>query len=71
MLFRSLAAASSTEPDAKKREQLIRAALGEWQAQIHTIPLHRQVVPWAVRSNVSLVHRADNSVVMQWVTVGK
>ena len=66
-----LAAASSIEPDAKKREQLIRAALGEWQAQIHTIPLHRQVIPWAVRSNINLVHRADNFVVMQWVTVGK
>ncbi len=69
--FDALAAASSVEADPKQREQLIRAALTEWKAQLHTLPLHRQVIPWAMRSNVSLVHRADNFVVMQWVTVGK
>ena len=69
--FDALAAQSSIEPDPKKREQLIRAALTEWKEQIHTIPLHRQMIPWAVRSNVNLVHRADNYVVMQWVTIGK
>jgi peptide/nickel transport system substrate-binding protein len=69
--FDALAAASSVEADPIKREQLIRAALAEWQAQIHTLPLHRQVIPWAMRGNVSLVHRADNFVVMQWVTIGK
>ena len=69
--FDALAAQSSTEADPKKREQLIRAALAEWKAQVHTIPLHRQVIPWATRSNVGVVHRADNYVVMQWVTLGK
>ena len=69
--FDALAAQSSIEPDPKKREQLIRAALTEWKEQIHTIPLHRQMIPWAARSNVNLVHRADNFVVMQWVTIGK
>jgi len=69
--FDALAAQSSTEADPKKREQLIRAALTEWKDQVHTLPLHRQVIPWAARSNVSLVHRADNYVVMQWVTVTK
>jgi peptide/nickel transport system substrate-binding protein len=69
--FDALAAASSVEADPIKREQLICAALAEWQAQIHTLPLHRQVIPWAMRGNVSLVHRADNFVVMQWVTIGK
>ncbi len=69
--FDALAAQSSVEADPKKREALIRAALAEWKAQIHTLPLHRQVIPWAARQGVSLVHRADNFVVMQWVTVGK
>ena len=69
--FDALAAQSSIEPDPKKREQLIRAALTEWKEQIHTIPLHRQMIPWAARSNVNLVHRADNYVVMQWVNIGK
>ena len=69
--FDALAAQSSIEPDPAKREQLIRAALTEWKEQVHTIPLHRQVIPWAMRSTVNLVHRADNYVVMQWVTLGR
>jgi len=35
------------------------------------IPLHRQVIPWAARNNVNVVHRADNWFEVQWVTVGK
>ena len=69
--FDALAAQSSVEADPKQREGLIRAALAEWKEQIHTLPLHRQVIPWAARSGVSLVHRADNYEVMQWVTVGR
>ena len=69
--FDALAASSSVEADPRKREQLVRAALTEWKDQIHTIPLHRQMIPWASRSNVTLVHRADNFVVMQWVTIAK
>ena len=65
--FDALAAASSTEPDTKKREQLIKDALTEWKSQFHTIPLHRQAIPWAARSNVNVVHRADNWFEVQWV----
>jgi peptide/nickel transport system substrate-binding protein len=64
-----LAIASSREPDAKKREALIKAALKEHNAQVHHIPLHRQIIPWAARSNVSVVHRADNWLEWQWVSV--
>lgn len=60
---------SSKEPDAQKREQLVKAALKEHQEQVHNIPLHRQVIPWATRSNVTVVHRADNWLEWQWVTV--
>ncbi len=28
-----------------------------------------RVLPWATRSNVSAVHRADNQVIPLWVTV--
>jgi peptide/nickel transport system substrate-binding protein len=68
--FDALAAQSSVEPDAKKREELIKTALREWREQVHTIPLHRQVIPWAARSNVTLVHRADNWLEVAWVTLG-
>jgi peptide/nickel transport system substrate-binding protein len=62
--------ASSKEPDAKKREQLVKAALREHQQQVHNLPLHRQVIPWAARTNVEAVHRADNWLEWQWVKVG-
>jgi peptide/nickel transport system substrate-binding protein len=67
--FDALAAQSSTEPDAGKREALIKAALREWKDQVHSIPLHRQVIPWAARSNVDVVHRADNRLEVPWVTI--
>ncbi len=33
------------------------------------LPLHRQVIPWAARSNVTAVHRADNQVMPFWVKI--
>ena len=66
-----LAIASSKEPDAKKREALVKAVLKEHNDQVHHIPLHRQVIPWAARSNVSAVHRPDNWLEWQWVTIAK
>jgi len=67
--FDELAIASAREPDAAKREALVKAALAEYQQQVHLIPLHRQVIPWAARSNVSAPHRADNWLVWQWVVL--
>ena len=65
--FDALAAQSTTEPDPRKREALVKAALREWKEQVHTIPLHRQVVPWAARAHVDVVHRADNWLEVDWV----
>jgi len=65
--FDALAAASSTEADPARREALIKAALREWKEQAHTIPLHRQMIPWAARANVDVVHRADNWLEVDWV----
>ncbi len=63
------AAASSKEPDVKKREALIKQALLAHNDEINHLPLHRQVIPWAARSNVNVVHRADNFVQYDWITV--
>jgi peptide/nickel transport system substrate-binding protein len=65
--FDALAAQSTTEPDPRKREGLVKAALREWKEQVHTIPLHRQMVPWAARAHVDVVHRADNWLEVDWV----
>jgi len=37
--------------------------------QLLVIPLHRQVIPWAVRSNVHVVHRPDNVLESIWVRI--
>jgi peptide/nickel transport system substrate-binding protein len=68
--FDALAAQSSNEADPKKREALIKAALAEWKEQVHTIPLHRQVIPWSARQPVTAVHRADNYVTVEWFGIG-
>ncbi|MBS0447553.1 MAG: ABC transporter substrate-binding protein [Proteobacteria bacterium] len=66
-----LCADSSHEADPKKREGLVKAAIKRQEEMVHTIPLHRQFIPWAVRSNVEVVHRADNWLEWAWIKVGK
>ena len=63
------ATASSKEGDPKKREQMIRSALKEHNAEVNNLPLHRQVIPWGARSTVTLVHRADNWLEWNWISV--
>jgi peptide/nickel transport system substrate-binding protein len=65
----ALVDAAKKEMDPEKRKTIIRDALAQQAAEIHYIPLHRQVIPWAMRSNVNAVHRADNWVEAAWVTV--
>ncbi|MDB5998621.1 MAG: transporter substrate-binding protein [Rhizobacter sp.] len=64
-----LVSASSKEADPVKREALIKAAVKLYKDEVLGIPLHRQVVPWAARSNVTAVHRPDNWLEWSWVTV--
>ncbi|HQR11925.1 MAG TPA: ABC transporter substrate-binding protein [Casimicrobiaceae bacterium] len=54
-------------PDQRLDE--IHAALLAHNAETNHIPLHRQVIPWASRANVTAVHRADNQVMPFWVTI--
>jgi peptide/nickel transport system substrate-binding protein len=58
-----------TELDVDKRHQLINEALMIQHDELLYLPLHRQVIPWATRSNVRAVHLASNNVFPQWVTV--
>jgi len=69
--FDAMAAATSVEPDAKKREELVKAALKDYRENVHILPLHRQMIPWATRSNVNVVHRADNWFEAAWVNLAK
>jgi len=67
--FDAMAAASSSEADPWKREELVKSALREYSAQVHLIPLHRQIIAWAARTNIDAVHRADNWLEVSWVTI--
>ncbi len=58
------------ESNADKRRDMIRQAIAEHNAQVHHVPLHRQMIPWAMRSNVTVVHRPDNVLNMEAVTIG-
>jgi peptide/nickel transport system substrate-binding protein len=58
-----------TEVDPKKRAALAREATKIHMDDVGHIPLHFQVIPWAMRSNVSVVHRADNRLTVQWVKI--
>ena len=42
-----------SETDQKKRNDMIREAFKIHQDDVGHIPLHHQVIPWAMRSNVS------------------
>jgi peptide/nickel transport system substrate-binding protein len=65
--FDALVSEIKVEMNAEKRLALIRRALEVHNAEIHTLPLHRQVIPWAARANVDVPHRADNQVWPVWV----
>jgi peptide/nickel transport system substrate-binding protein len=58
-----------TEMNMEARLKMIHEALLAHNAEANHIPLHRQVIPWATRSNVAAVHRADNNVIPYWVTI--
>lgn len=60
---------AAEEMNPERRRELIRQALAEHDAQIFHVPLHRQVIPCAMRANVHVVHRADNCLLGEWVRV--
>jgi peptide/nickel transport system substrate-binding protein len=48
------------ETDLKLRTELLTKALALQNEDVANIPLHNQVIPWAMKKNVDVVHRADN-----------
>jgi peptide/nickel transport system substrate-binding protein len=57
------------EMDTSKRRAMMLDALQRVRQQIYTLPLHRQVIPWAMRKEVTVVHRADNVLQPIWATI--
>ncbi|QJR14639.1 ABC transporter substrate-binding protein [Usitatibacter palustris] len=61
--------AIDVEMDPAKRQQQINKAIEVLQREVLVIPIHRQVIPWVSRSNISLVHRSDNKFAPIWVKI--
>jgi peptide/nickel transport system substrate-binding protein len=55
--------------DLAKRAKMIDAALKIVADEVLTIPLHRQMIPWVSRANVSVIHRPSNFLTPMWVTI--
>ena len=58
---------AANEMDAAKRQQMINRAIGIVQDEVLVMPLHRQVIPWATRKGVQLVHRPNNQPNLTWI----
>jgi peptide/nickel transport system substrate-binding protein len=55
------------ETDMKKRQEMIIKAMQIHHDEILHIPLHLQVIPWASKANVTVIHRPDNWLEVAWV----
>ena len=58
-----------SEMDAASRQRMIDRAIAIVQDQVLVMPLHRQVIPWASRAGVQVVHRPNNWLYLPWVKV--
>jgi peptide/nickel transport system substrate-binding protein len=52
--------AMKTETDVTKRNAMIREALIRTRDEMLVIPLHHQMRPWAMKANVTTIHRSDD-----------
>lgn len=57
------------ETDAPVRSRMLTEALQLSNDTVSHIPLYDQVIPWAMKKKVDLVHRADNRVDMRSVKI--
>ena len=50
------------EIDLNLRTELLTKALAMQNEEVAHIPLHNQIIPWAMKKGVDVVHRADNRI---------
>ena len=67
--FAMLPDTAAVETDAPVRTRMLTEALQLSNDTVSHIPLHDQVIPWAMKKNVEMIHRADNRVDMRAVKV--
>jgi peptide/nickel transport system substrate-binding protein len=57
------------ETDLKRRNELIEQALILSHNEVSYLPLHNQIIPWAMKRNIDVIHRADNRIDWRLVKV--
>jgi peptide/nickel transport system substrate-binding protein len=57
------------DTDPKHRQETIIKAMKFHHDNVLHIPLHLQVIPWASRANVEVIHRPDNWLQATWVKI--
>lgn len=62
---------AAKEEDPAARTALLSEALRIERREMLHIPLHELMIAWAMRSNVSAVHRPDNRLTMEWIKAGE
>jgi peptide/nickel transport system substrate-binding protein len=55
--------------DPAVRRKVVADALALSLSDVTHLPLHFQVIPWAMKSNVNVVHRPDNYLTLNWIEV--
>ena len=50
------------ETDLTVRTELLTKALALQNEDVAHIPLHNQIIPWAMKKGVDAIHRADNRI---------
>ncbi|HSA89327.1 MAG TPA: ABC transporter substrate-binding protein [Burkholderiales bacterium] len=56
--------------DPKARDALLREGLVATRDQYYYVPIHHQLRPWAMKKNVSTVHKADDRPESRYARVG-
>ena len=57
------------ETDTAKRDEMIAEAFRINHEEAGVIPLHQQALAWGVSKKVKIVQRADNQILLYWVTM--
>ena len=55
--------------EGAQRQAAIREALALYREDVPHIPLHHQVIPWAMRSSLTIPHMANNQPYFRWAVV--
>jgi peptide/nickel transport system substrate-binding protein len=66
----SLIDAAKSETDPARRDGMLKEALQATAQNYYYIPIHHQMRPWAMKKNVSTVHKSDDRPESRFAVVG-